>query len=70
MRKGEIVDFDTAQKCAREALADAEAKSDTPRSVSVWVGVTGSHIASFNNRGVVQIPPERGEIDEQDIEGT
>jgi cell division protein FtsA len=35
---------------------------------SVYVGVTGSHIQSFNNRGLVTLPEDRDEIDEQDIE--
>ena len=55
VRKGEIVDFDTAGKCVREALADAEEKSDVMIR-SVYLGVTGGHIASFNNRGSVIDP--------------
>ena len=35
---------------------------------SVYVGVAGSHIQSFNNRGCVMLPEDRDEIDEQDIE--
>ncbi|MGV3530826.1 MAG: cell division protein FtsA [Chthoniobacteraceae bacterium] len=67
VRKGEIVDFETAGKCVREALVDAEEKSDVMIG-SVYLGVTGSHITSFNNRGAVVIPEEREEIDEQDFE--
>lgn len=67
VRKGEIVDFETASKCVREALVDAEEKSDVMIE-SVYVGVTGSHISSFNNRGVVSIPEDKEEIDEEDIE--
>lgn len=67
VRKGEIVDFDTAQKCVREALVDAEEKSDVMIE-SVYLAITGSHISSFNNRGVVTIPEEQGEIEESDCE--
>jgi cell division protein FtsA len=67
VRKGEIVDFETAHKCVREALADAEEKSDVMIQ-SVFVGVSGSHIESFNNRGSVTLPEEREEIDESDYE--
>ncbi len=67
VRKGEIVDFETAGKCVREALVDAEEKSDVMIG-SVYLGVTGSHIGSFNNRGAVAIPEDREEIDEQDFE--
>ncbi len=67
VRKGEIVDFETVGKCVREALVDAEEKSDVMIG-SVYLGVTGSHVSSFNNRGVVIIPEDREEIDEQDFE--
>ncbi len=67
VRKGEIVDFETAGKCVREALVDAEEKSDVMIG-SVYLGVTGAHISSFNNRGAVTIPEDREEIDDQDFE--
>src|SRR5215207_8185169 len=67
VRKGEIVDFETAGKCVREALVDAEEKSDVMIG-SVYLAVTGSHIQSFNNRGGVTIPEDREEIDDQDFE--
>ncbi|XHR28331.1 MAG: cell division protein FtsA [Chthoniobacteraceae bacterium] len=67
IRKGEIVDFENVHKCVREAIADAEDKSDVTIK-SVFAGVTGSHIQSFNNRGCVNLPEEREEIDETDCE--
>ncbi len=67
VRKGEIVDLETAMKCVHEAVVDAEQKSDVMIR-SVYLGVGGSHIQSFNNRGCVLLPEERDEIDEQDIE--
>src|SRR5581483_7606632 len=67
VRKGEIVDFETAMKCVHEAVVDAEQKSDVMIR-SVYVGVAGSHIHSFNNRGCVILPEDRDEIDEQDVE--
>jgi len=67
VRKGEIVDFETAGKCIREALVDAEEKSDVMIG-SVYLGVTGSHISSFNNRGAVNIPEDRDEILDEDFE--
>jgi cell division protein FtsA len=67
VRKGEIVDFETAGKCIREALVDAEEKSDVMIG-SVYLGITGGHIAGFNNRGAVNIPEERDEICEEDFE--
>jgi cell division protein FtsA len=67
VRKGEIVDFETAMKCVHEAVVDAEQKSDVMIR-SVFVAVAGGHIQSFNNRGSVMLPEERDEIDEQDVE--
>lgn len=67
VRKGEIVDFETAGKCIREALVDAEEKSDVMIG-SVYLGVTGGHITGFNNRGAVSIPEDRDEICEEDFE--
>ncbi len=67
VRKGEIVDFETAMKCVHEAVVDAEQKSDVMVR-SVYVGVGGAHIQSFNNRGCVFLPEDRDEIDEQDVE--
>jgi cell division protein FtsA len=67
VRKGEIVDFETAMKCVHEAVVDAEQKSDVMIR-SVYVAVAGSHIQSFNNRGSVVLPEDRDEIDDQDIE--
>src|SRR4026209_2898957 len=67
VRKGEIVDFETAMKCVHEAVLDAEQKSDVMIR-SVYVAVAGSHLQSFNNRGSVMLPEDRDEIDEQDVE--
>lgn len=67
VRKGEIVDFETAMKCVHEAVVDAEQKSDVMIR-SVYVGIAGAHIQSFNNRGCIMLPEDRDEIDEQDVE--
>src|ERR1700737_2730415 len=67
VRKGEIVDFETAKRCVHDAIVDAEEKSDVEIS-EVYLGITGSHIRSFNNRGVVLLEEGREEIDEHDLE--
>src|SRR3954467_15197877 len=66
VRKGEIVDFETAMKCVHEAVVDAEQKSDVMIK-SVYIAIAGSHLQSFNNRGCVMVPEDRDEIDEQDV---
>lgn len=67
VRKGEIVDFETAMKCVHEAVVDAEQKSDVMIR-SIYVAVAGGHIQGFNNRGCVTLPEDRDEIDDQDVE--
>src|ERR1700739_2838521 len=67
VRKGEIVDFETAKRCVHDAIVDAEEKSDVEIS-EVYLGISGGHIRSFNNRGVVVLEEGREEIDEQDLE--
>lgn len=67
VRRGEIVDLETARLCVLDALTDAEEKSDIPIE-SVYVSVTGTHISSFNNRGTVQISEEQEEIEVKDYE--
>src|ERR1700719_3298344 len=67
VRKGEIVDFETAKRCVHDAIVDAEEKSDVEIS-EVYLGITGSHIRSFNNRGVVVLEEGREEMDEQDLD--
>jgi cell division protein FtsA len=67
VRKGEIVDFETAKRCVHDAIVDAEEKSDVEIS-EVYLGITGSHIRSFNNRGIIVLEEGREEIDEQDLD--
>jgi cell division protein FtsA len=67
VRKGEILDFDTAQTCLQDALVRAEDRSDIMIR-KVWLAITGPHIESCNNRGVLRIPDDQSEITEDDIE--
>jgi cell division protein FtsA len=66
IRKGEIVDFEIAKRCVQAAIVDAEEKSDVDIS-EVYLGITGGHIRSFNNRGVILLEEGREEIDDQDL---
>jgi cell division protein FtsA len=66
VRKGEIVDLDTASRCVRDALADAEGASDVDIR-SVYLGVSGAHIKSIQSRGSVQIPDDPGEVELEHI---
>jgi cell division protein FtsA len=67
VRKGEIVDFDNALACVREALQSAEENGRVIIN-QVHVAVSGGHIMSLVNRGSVPIMNARKEITESDID--
>ena len=69
VRKGEIVDFETAQTCLNDALVEAEEKSDVEIS-NVYLAISGSHIESLCNKGSIRIPEVDGvnEISEEDLD--
>ncbi len=67
VRKGEIVDFDKVQTCLNDALVRAEDRSDVMIR-NVFLGVTGAHIESLNNRGLHRLGDEHSEITEDDVE--
>ncbi len=67
VRKGEIVDFDNALACVREALQLAEENGRVTIN-EVHLVVSGGHISSLVNRGSVPILNSRKEITEADID--
>ena len=67
VRKGEIVDFDNALACVREALQLAEENGRVIIN-EVHLVVSGGHISSLVNRGSVPILNSRKEITESDID--
>ena len=64
VRKGEVVDLKLATECLHDALSKAEMNSNIEID-DVAVAITGSHIASFTNRGGITIPEGYMAIDEQ-----
>ncbi len=67
VRKGEIIDFETAQTCLHDALVRAEDRSDVMIR-NVFLSITGGHIESLNNRGCLRMPDDASEITEEDVE--
>jgi cell division protein FtsA len=67
VRKGEIVDMATVTECVREAILDAQEKTNVEIG-NVWVAITGAHLQSFNNRGTLKLPEERSEIIPEDLQ--
>jgi cell division protein FtsA len=67
VRKGEIVDVALAEEDIRNAIAEAEQMADAEIR-SVFLGVTGSHLKGFNNRGVHTILSADREITAEDVQ--
>lgn len=67
VRKGEIVDTTAAGEDVRTAIAEAEQMADVEIR-SVYLGVTGAHLQSFNNRGRHNIPSHDREIMDEDVQ--
>src|SRR3989338_587373 len=66
MRRGNIIDVDEAISNISAALEDAERMSGAPIH-HVFVGMSGTHIESFDSRGVIAISHAGSEIIEDDI---
>ncbi|MDQ6631106.1 MAG: cell division protein FtsA [Verrucomicrobiota bacterium] len=66
VRKGEIVDFAKTGEDVRNAIVEAEQMANIEIR-SVYLGVTGSHIRGFNNRGVHPVVSADREITEDDV---
>jgi len=67
VRKGEIVDFRLASDAIREAVARAENNCEVEIG-SVFLSVTGSHIASFDSMGTVAITNAEGAVEQDHME--
>ncbi|WP_423055304.1 cell division protein FtsA [Zhaonella formicivorans] len=65
LRKGTIVDIENTAKSVEKAVEKAEQMSGVNID-SAFVGITGPHIASLNNRGVVAVASHDREISAED----
>lgn len=67
VRKGEIVNFEKAEEDIRAAVVQAEEIADVEVG-SVYLGVTGAHLRSLNNRGFNRVESVEHEISQTDVE--
>lgn len=67
VRKGELVDATLAGEDIRNAIVEAEQMADIEIR-SVYLGVTGSHIRGFNNRGFHPVVSHDREITDDDVQ--
>ena len=66
LHKGIVVNMDEAKASIADSIKEAQRISGM-RIDSVYVGVTGRHISSLNNRGVVSIPRDDRLVRPQDL---
>ncbi|NLO89281.1 MAG: cell division protein FtsA [Clostridia bacterium] len=67
MRKGTIVDIEKTASAVQKAVEEAERMSGYEID-RVVAGITGPHISSMNNHGVVAVSNERNEITPEDVQ--
>src|SRR6185312_7856671 len=67
VRKGEICDAPAVEEDIRNAIVEAEQMADVEIR-SVYLGVTGSHVRGFNNRGVHPVVSADREISDDDVQ--
>src|SRR6185312_1892233 len=67
VRKGEICDAPAVEEDIRNAISEAEQMADVEIR-SVYLGVTGSHIRGFNNRGKHPVVSADREISADDVQ--
>jgi cell division protein FtsA len=67
VRKGEIADVSVVEEDVRNAVVEAEQMSNAEIR-SVYLGVTGSHVRSLNNRGVHPVVSADREITDDDVQ--
>ncbi len=66
LRKGVITDLDETVRWIKAATKRAERMAGVHIS-HVYVGVTGEHVRSSNNRGVVAVSSEEREVVQGDV---
>ncbi len=67
LQKGAIIDIDAAKEAIKESITESERVSGL-RLESAYVGVSGKHIQSLNNRGVVAISRTDQKVASSDLE--
>lgn len=67
LRKGIIIDIENTARAIEKAVEQAERMSGTKIN-SAYVGLTGPHIESINNKGVVAVTSADGEIGPDDVQ--
>src|SRR5215471_14862560 len=66
LRKGLIVNLDSAVSSIRRAVEEAESVANVPVESAV-IGVAGSHVRGVNSRGGIPLGPRARDIEREDV---
>src|SRR5712691_11216555 len=66
LKKGAIVNIEAAVESIKRSVSEAEAMAGC-EAETVYVGLAGPHVKSFNSRGVTSIPTRTREINTEDV---
>lgn len=66
LKRGAVVNLEAAVDSVKKSVSEAEAMAHCEVE-TVYVGLAGPHIKSFNSRGVTPIPTRTREIDSDDV---
>src|SRR5215510_10650997 len=66
LKKGAVVNIEDTVTSIKKSVSEAEAMAGCEIE-SVYVGLAGPHIKSFNSRGVTSIATRTREIDSEDV---
>jgi cell division protein FtsA len=66
LKKGAVVNLEAAVQSIKKSVSEAEAMAACEVD-TVYVGLAGPHIRSFNSRGVTPIPTRTREINSDDV---
>src|SRR5947207_5536236 len=66
IKKGAVVNLEAIVESIKKSVAEAEAMARCEVE-TVYVGLAGAHIKSFNSRGVTSIPTRMREINSDDV---
>ena len=66
LKKGAIVNLEATVESIKKSVSEAEAQAGCEVE-TVYVGLAGPHIKSFNSRGVTSIPTRTREINNDDV---
>ena len=66
LKKGAVVNLEATVESIKKSVGEAEAMAKCEVE-TVYVGLAGAHIKSFNSRGVTSIPTRSREINSDDV---